>query len=502
MSEVINRPENGLEFKDSEQAIQFLNNLTEPTVVVLDFDETLFLRNSTEEYLDCVQPQFLGAILLSAFEKLKLWKFLPKSLRSYDSMDWIRVVLMTLLFPWTILIWKKKARKLAQRYVNQDLLDSARQNPNARVIVATRGFDFIVRPLLSHIPLQVERLVGCRFLKGAVDRQKGKEEMLAQHLTPEEITRSALITDSLDDASLLEIAQYPFLVKWPAAKYVRAMSGAYLPFFYLEKVKRPGQKFLVRVVLKDHFLALLLACTWLSSMPVLHGLGILFLCFSFWSIYEIGYFENDRVAEQYEEKPVLSETYHLYKNNMNPFFPWIVSLMLAIPGIALVNLGNELTWTSALNWNAYANALTWGPFLTGLGLWMGAMVATRLTFSAYNYLDETTRIWLYPFLQFSKYAGFLLVTPISSVGMALLVAQVFVDWVPYMIYRCGGDRKRLKEQILRMFVFLLLTLSAVTVQRDASVILTTQFAVIVAWYAARSLSQVKEIYKNAHFIWD
>lgn len=495
-------PKHRMDFNSPANVTEFIETLAEPTDVVVDFDETLLLRNSTEAYLDSLQPRLVGTVFLLLLEKLQLWRWLPKSMSSRESSDWLRVILATLFFPWTLLIWRQQAKQLVQRQTNWPLLRSLQSNPQAKVVVATRGFEFIVGPLLAQMPLAVEGLVGCRILQGGRDRQLGKEAMLTRSLSTAAIREAAVITDSRDDASLLEIVKYPFLVQWPEARYIRAMSGAYLPFFYLEKVKKPGQKFLVRVVLKDHLLALLLACTWLSSMPVLHGLGMALLAFSFWGIYEIGYFENDLVAEKYEAKPVLSETYHLYKDRMNVFVPWIVSLLLAVPGVALLQFGNTLTWATATNWSLYAQGWQWPSFWLGLGLWTATLVMTRLLFSLYNYLDEQTRIWLYPLLQFAKYAGFILLTPISLVGIALLMAQVFVEWIPYMVYRCGGDRGLLKEQIFRIFIFLALTLSAAIVQQNLAIVLTAQFGVILAWYSARSLSQVKETLRGAHFIWN
>ena len=35
-----------------------------PGLIVVDFDETLFLRNSTEEFLDSARPALLAAIML------------------------------------------------------------------------------------------------------------------------------------------------------------------------------------------------------------------------------------------------------------------------------------------------------------------------------------------------------------------------------------------------------------------------------------------------------
>lgn len=70
-------------------------------------------------------------------------------------------------------------------------------------------------------------------------------------------------------------------MKQSDAKYIRATSEGYLPFFYLEKVKKPKQNFTFNVVVKDYFIALIFACTWLSSMPFFHAAGMALLTFSF-----------------------------------------------------------------------------------------------------------------------------------------------------------------------------------------------------------------------------
>lgn len=187
---------------------------------------------------------------------------------------------------------------------------------------------------------------------------------------------------------------------------------------------------------------------------------------------------------------------------MNVFMPWIISFLAAVPGIALIILGNELTWKTAVDWNLYPELLAWQSFGLDFALWVAVLTFTRLLFFIYNYLDETTRIWLYPVLQFAKYSGILLITDVSTVGLTLIISQVFVEWIPYVIYRCGGDRTVFKEQIFRIFILLLLAFSAVVLRQDSTVILTAQFVVILLWYFARSLSQAKELFRNAHLIWE
>lgn len=104
--------------------------------------------------------------------------------------------------------------------------------------------------------------------------------------------------------------------------------------FYVEKVKRIGQKYIYKVILWDDLPLLFLAFSWHTSHPLLHGISIFLLLVSFWCVYEIGYYENDLVAEKYEEKPRLSVAYHSYKQMMKTWTPWLWSGIFGVLGIA------------------------------------------------------------------------------------------------------------------------------------------------------------------------
>lgn len=481
-------------------ALDCLQTIDQPTLVILDFDETLFLRNSTEEYLDTLRPQAVGSIFLRLLDKLKPWQFLPSTIRGFESRDWVRVVLATLLLPWTLWLWRQRARSLMQVHENTALAEVVRHNPNLRVMIATRGFNFIVKPMISALSLRPEQVIGCRFWRGGWDRQLGKEDLIASRVAPQDVETGVLVTDSLDDASLLRRVRYPLWVQWEGAQYIPALSEVYLPFFYLEHVKRPGMRFTYQVIIKNHLLCLLLAYSWISASPIVHGLGITLLLVSFWCIYEIGYFENDRVAEQYEAKPVLSATYHQYKARMNGQQPWIFAALIGGLGVVMTHVGNHLNGYSLAALQPVLATLTVPTIATAWMLWMGVLVATRLAYSAYNYIDEKTRIWLYPLLQMTKYLGFLVVTGTNILGFLLLASQIFVDWMPYVIYRCGGQRDRLEEQILRLVVFLLLIGGIAVAKGTTAWLMTGQFAVILGWLMVRSRPQVQALHRNAHFI--
>lgn len=480
------------------EVVSVLKNKSEESLIILDFDETLLLRNSTEEYLNTIQPQAIAAILLIILDAVKPWRYLPKKIGGETSRDWIRVLLLTIVFPWNILLWRSHARKLAETSINTELVEAISIHKNHRVVVATKGFNFIVIPIIKHLNTTIDEIIGCRFWMGCIDRNKNKEDLIASKISCAEIRESVVITDSLDDASLLAIVKHPFLVIWNQAKYIPAMQDAYIPFFYLEKVKRPGQRTIQEIILKNHLISLILALSWISPTPILHIPGISLLVFAFWCIYEVGYHENDRVAEKFEKNPVLSPTYHQYKSKMNQWQPWIWAVILSFFGILLIEASQIYIWKAD---NIGISEILTREHITELFiklfLWLGVLSLTRLTYVAYNYLDEKTRIWIYPVLQVWKFFGFLVVSASNSIGVALLLAQLFVEWIPYSIYRCGGNRKTFQPEIFRLFVYSFLCLTIAIGMGDVSILINLQFVIIFVWVFLRSKSELMMLLSNA-----
>lgn len=199
-------------------------------VIIVDFDETLFLRNSTEAYLDAIHPRPAGALFLLALKLIRPWRRLPKRLRKDElSKDWSLVLLATLFFPWTPFVWQRKAKRLARTYWNRPLLEAIARNPNAQVVVATLGFSWIVNPLLKHLPNEVSKkievpAVACGLLSGAGDRAIGKLKMTEKVLGKPALSKAVVVTDSATDMPLLNAVETPCLVQWPEAKYVPAMA--------------------------------------------------------------------------------------------------------------------------------------------------------------------------------------------------------------------------------------------------------------------------------------
>ena len=472
--------------------IDLIETVSEKTPIIVDFDETLFLRNSTEEYLNTLRPRVIGAVFLGLLNYLKPWNWLPGSLKGEISRDWLRVVISTLLFPWTLLLWCWRARQLAHVQGNTILLQAIAKSVSSRVIVATKGFAFIVSPLLKHLSLPRNtrnNLIACRFWKGIVDRQMDKKERVTAALGADTIKRAIVVTDSPDDTSLLSAVAKPCLVVWPEAKYFPAMVDVYIPFVYLERCKRSGQQYFLRVILGNDLVVIFLALSWLNSYPLIHAASMTFLLLSFWCVYELGYYENDLVAEQFEEKPVLSKTYQRYKQRMDMWQPWIWALLFAVPGIVLLELSK--TFLESTNSVFDYTRLFLSKALTDMVCWFGLLLSLRVSYWAYNHMDKSTRLWLYQFLQIYRYFGFLVVTATSVIGVMLFAAQVLSRWISYIVYRNQADwPKNLPEQLISCFIFGFLIMAIVLSGDDFWIVLNWQTLLIFLWYAFRAHRQL------------
>jgi hypothetical protein len=456
-------PFKNIEFQDREVAIASINDAPPSTAIIVDLDETLLLRNSTAEYLNSLQPRLLGLLILKFLGLIKPWNWLPKPLKGLANRDWFLVVISTCLFPWTIFLWQNKAKQLAETHVNQELLEVLKQKENNTIIIATLGFNFIVNPIIESFSLKYALIVSCRFWQGFKDRTKGKLQMIREVLSDQEIVSATAITDSQDDLPLLEKVAQPCLVTWSLAKYISPMSNIYLPFVYLEKVKRPGSNYFVRLICLDDFPLLLLAFVWGANHLIEESLGLFLLLMSFWCIYEFGYYENDLVGEKYEEKPVLSHSYFSYKERMKPWQPWIWALSFGVLGIIWLDIATNLLNSPGQILPTIDDRLLKSSLLLAL-YWTGFLIVSRFCFWVYNYCNKQTRIWLYIVIQAVRYYGFAVIFPINLIASSLLSSQILGRTMLYISYRySGGDAKnwpyQIPEKMLRLSIFICLLVS-------------------------------------------
>ena len=479
------------------EAIKLVETATEDTPIIIDFDETLFLRNSTSEYLNSLRPRIVGLLLLKFLYFIKPWSWFPKPLRGSIVQDWFLVTAVTILLPWTWFVWQKKARQLAATYQNKELVTAINNNTGSLIVIATLGFNFIIHPILNSLNIQSDRLVSCRFWQGAKDRTEGKLFMLQQFLSQEQLASSIVITDSYDDMPLLEQVTHPCLVIWPLAKYISPLKDVYLPFFYLQKVKRVGENYIPKVILWDDVPILFLAFSWQTHNPLLHNISIILLLISFWCVYEIGYYENDFVAEQYEEKPKLSVTYHSYKKMMQTWHPWGWSLVFGILGLASLIQAKEvnLPFDSALISLQFSSV---NPILLPFTCWLLFLLTMRLCFWVYNYLNKHTRTWLYLLLQSFRYYGFLAVTATNMIGTILLSSHILSRTILYIVYRYSGGNaenwpKQVPEKLLRLLIFVFILSAIALGNRDVSLWLNWQTGAIIIWCLLQGQKQIFQV---------
>ena len=226
---------NKILLSEPTKAIECIKNAPGNTAIILDFDETLLLRNSTAEYINSLRPRWLGFILFKFISVIKPWVWLPHPFRDCKVRDWFLVVIPTILLPWTLLNWQSKAKQLATEHANTELICAVNNNTEATVIVASLGFRFVIEPILQHLPLKYDLLVSCRFWK-AGDRTKGKLLMMQEVLSESEIKSSILVTDSEDDLPLLQVVEQPCFVIWSLAEYIAPFQDFWLISLF-EKMK-------------------------------------------------------------------------------------------------------------------------------------------------------------------------------------------------------------------------------------------------------------------------
>jgi phosphoserine phosphatase len=205
----------------------------------VDLDETLVLRSTTDAFLDAARPSSLVAVALRVVDRIRPWRALPGRAANRD---WVRVVVVLLLTPWSLLRWRRSADRWAATHRNEELVRLAEIH-GGHVVVVTRGFRPIVEPVVAGLGLRAPDLVACRLFRWRGQRHIAKSTMLeASH--PELVDEAVCVTDSLDDADVLERVAVPVLVTWPDAEPIEPQRDAYIPLRYIHETKPPKRAFI------------------------------------------------------------------------------------------------------------------------------------------------------------------------------------------------------------------------------------------------------------------
>ena len=433
--------------------------------VLLDLDETLYLRNSTEDFIDSAQPRLVALLLMRMLDVIKPWRWTGGE----ATRDVWRVRLISLCLPWTVYRWKQQVTELAKNYTNLRLM-AALQTPGRMPIITTVGFQTIVTPLVAALGLPQARIVAAR-LSTFADRRDGKLHLVICALGDETVRRALVLTDSAQDLTLLNACARPLRAVWPEARHHNALSSVYMPGQYLTHVKRPGARYIVRGILQEDFAVWVLSSIAFAALPALHFLGLLFLLVSFWAIYERGYVDNDLIAARFEEKPKLSAAFLDSPVATPRWQPWVWA---SICGAAAIIL---LRWPKM-------------PVLADFAAWAAVLLATHGGFTLYNRFDKGTRVWMFAGLQFARSAAFIALVPIALIGAVAIGAHVLAKWVPYYVYRLGGKEwPEVPFHLTRLLFFVVLALLLGFSQGLESLLSGTALA-LLAWNLFRARQEL------------
>ncbi|MCW3796571.1 haloacid dehalogenase-like hydrolase [Sphingomonas sp. BN140010] len=464
------------------QAAEFYRALGEhpaADAVILDFDETLWLRNSTEEFLASVRPRWLAAMVLQVLGFIKPWRLL-RSGEHYR--DWMRVVAVLIVAPWSLWRWRREAARLGPRYLNRSLLEAVRRQHRKSVGVITFGFREIVRPLMDAIDRDLPLTESCSLRHGARLRIRGKAAGLREDIGAERLRRALVVTDSAVDRDLLEASDKGFLVQWPDAHYKQAGLRPLMPFVYLQKVKRPDENYLRNAILGHDLPVLLLSYAVISSKPLVAAGAVLLYVLSFFTAYETGYYENDRLGLLLESKPKVSPNYHSLGRYFSPRFAWSAAIVLA--GLSSLLAFESHSWIP----DAIGDQGVIG-FLAVWAVFVLFLVVMRLLFRWQNVIHPQGRIVPMLGLQVGRVLGYAAILPTTVIGALFCVAHGVSRWIPYLVYRFGGSRKEVPNHV-NCFMLLVLFAGAAAIGGDWRDLLTWQSGLIFAYTGARAAKEM------------
>lgn len=476
--------------EEAEVGIRSALRTSPSPLVIVDFDETLWLRNTTEEYLRSLRPRWLAYIILSCLDVARPWRVLGGRRSEHLYRDWMRVLVCTVLLPWSLAVWRRQARDNAHAWANRRLLDLLAETGPQHLHVASLGVDVVVEPLLRHMDPRATLWAAGSLWSGFRIRRLGKKAWIERRHGPALLTGALVITDSDADADLLGGCGTPILVKWPGAEYRPMVTNSYVPFLYTQRAKRPGENYMLYGVLLEDIVLLWLAFAWLMPSPLLGALGLSLLHLSFWAVYELGYVENDTRAVKHEAKPKTFAVAAPYAARMSTWQAWSTAAVLGAAGAALLAWSNPSSLTLA-SLDTEPAGLT----IALLAAWMAYLAVSRLAFWLYNRLDVQSRGHFYVVLQLFRSVGYTVLLYTNWTGVVILTSLVLARWMKYLVYRSAGKTFDEDQRFLSLMFLLVLGCGGLAVEGIAFI--GWQVLAALAWFCLYANRRLRSVVRNA-----
>ncbi|MBW8191459.1 haloacid dehalogenase-like hydrolase [Neiella marina] len=443
-------------------------------VALVDFDETLWLRNSTETFLASIQPSFIVAMLLQLLNVLKPWKWYGGSNSEYYR-EVMRLKVVLAVLPWARKNWQEQAPKIAKKHLNLPLYDALLAKGPEKIHVVSYGFDFIVEPLLAAIDSRLKLSMISTLDTAVALRRKGKAQATIDVVGELAMRNSICITDSMLDHDLLAKSTQGLLCEWPDAEFVQAGLSPMLPLLFTKKVNRPREKYISRVILGHDYVLMLLAFAVGSSAPIKAAVSLLLFIIAFFAIYETGYFENDTLGLKLEEKPRVAPEFIQYGDNFKPWFAWLCGLFIAIPAAGLASM--DVSWLpAAIGVNG---TMAWVAVWCAFALFM---LAVRGVFYWFNRTPTQGRLIPMLLLQLARNCGLMLLFSTSLVGALCCLAWALGKWFPYIIYRFNGSAMGYPNHLVSGLLLLSMLAVVAGANNDLSIIWQSPEGLIILGY--------------------
>jgi hypothetical protein len=107
-------------------------------------------------------------------------------------------------------------------------------------------------------------------------------------------------------------------------------------------------------------------------------------------------------------------------------------------------------------------------------------------------LDKSSRIWLYPGLQFARSAAFTALVPIGLPASLAIGAHVIARWVPYYVYRIAGKEWPQAPFFLTRLLFYGLLWITLATTRNFDALFTPTTALLLLWNLLRARKELRQ----------